>query len=313
MKTLQIILSSLILFPLLFSSCNQNIPGENTEPDFSLTRGPEKGSLVIVGGAMRDTNIVDRFIELAGGPGAPIVVIPTASGASEINKERVSRFLTARGAVDVTVVHTYDSLEADTPEFTEPIKRAMGLWFTGGRQWRIVDAYGGTITEQEIIKILDRGGVIGGSSAGATIQGSYLARGDTRTNTIMMGDHERGFNYLAASAIDQHLLVRNRQHDLVEVIESHPHLLGIGLDENTAIVVQGDEFEVIGKSFVAIYDYRLWPENNDGRSPLNNGGKFFLLRSGDRYNVNTREVTEWSGGSERDIFAEPDSVSMSAN
>ena len=312
MKYSHLFLAALSLSLLALFSCSDSQTSEIITVDTTLTHGPENGSLVIVGGAMRDTVIVDRFIKLAGGPDAPIVVIPTASGAEEINDDRVSRFLTARGATDVTVVHTYDSLEADTPEFVEPIKRASGLWFTGGRQWRIVDAYGGTATEDEIRKVLERGGVIGGSSAGATIQGSYLVRGDTKTNTIMMGDHERGFNYLTASAIDQHLLVRNRQHDLVQVIETHPHLLGIGLDENTAIVVQGDEFEVIGRSFVAIFDFGLWHESDTVESPLANGGKFFLLRAGDRYNVHERRVTEWSGRN-RDIFAEPDSTLVSGN
>ncbi len=289
-----------VLFTL--SSCT-NLP----DPvDTSGTFGPEKGSLVIVGGAMRDTVIIDRFIELAGGPDAPIVIIPTASGAEEIDAERTSRFLTERGAKDVSVVHTYDPEVAKTEEFVEPIKRAMGVWFGGGRQWHIVDSYAGTITETEIRKVLDRGGVIGGSSAGATIQGSYLARGDTKTNTIMMGDHETGFNYLTKSAIDQHLLVRNRQHDLIEIISAHPDLLGIGLDENTAVVVEGNEMEVIGKSFVAIFDYNLWPDNPNSTKSLANGGKFFLLRSGDRYNVNTRQVTEWTGGNSRNIFAEPE-------
>ncbi len=286
---------------LITNSCTTNPDPVDTGGTF----GPEKGSLVIVGGAMRDTLIIDRFIELAGGPDAPIVIIPTASGAEEIDAVRTSRFLTARGATDVSVVHTYDPEVAATEEFVEPIKRAMGIWFGGGRQWRIVDSYAGTITETEIRKVLDRGGVIGGSSAGATIQGSYLARGDTRSNTIMMGDHTTGFNYLTKSAIDQHLLVRNRQHDLLEVINAYPDLLGIGLDENTGIVVQGNEMEVIGASFVAIYDYNLWPENPNNTQTLNNGGKFFLLRSGDRYNVNTRQVTEWRGGNSRNIFSNP--------
>ncbi|MFP4488351.1 MAG: cyanophycinase [Bacteroidales bacterium] len=291
------------------SSSNTGMPGT---PDFSLTRGPEKGSLVIVGGAMRDTAITDRFIELAGGPDAAIVVVPTASGAEEMDEERYTRFLTARGASDVTMLHTYDSLEACKPGFADPLKRASGLWFTGGRQWRIVDAYAGTPVQKEMEKLLQRGGVIGGSSAGATIQGSYLARGDTKTNTIMMGDHEEGFGYLSSSAIDQHLLVRNRQHDLVEIIEAHPELLGIGLDENTAVIVQGDEMEVMGRSFVAVYDHKLWTSDDNGES-LHNGGKFFLLRAGDRYNVHTREVTEWSGGRSRNIFAQPDTTDSAGN
>jgi len=99
--------------------------------------------------------------------------------------------------------------------------------------------------------------------------------------------------------------VRNRQHDLIEIIRKQPHLLGIGLDENTAIIVQGDEFEVIGESFVAIFDYSLWNENPGCVNPLPNDGKFFLLRSGDRYNVNTREVLNWRGGNSRNIFLEP--------
>ncbi|MDX2414593.1 MAG: hypothetical protein QNK33_05335, partial [Bacteroidales bacterium] len=111
------------------------------------------------------------------------------------------------------------------------------------------------------------------------------------------------FGYLKNSAIDQHLLVRNRQHDLVEVISVYPELLGIGLDENTAIVVIGDSLEVLGQSFVAIYDYGLWKENPNQKNTLANNGKFFLLRSGDKFNVNSREVSNWRGGNSRNIFA----------
>jgi cyanophycinase len=79
-------------------------------------------------------------------------------------------------------------------------------------------------------------------------------------------------------------------------------LLGIGIDENTAIVVKGNEFEVLGQSYVAIYDYNLWQVNPEGNRKLKNGAKFFLLRKGDRYNVNTREVTRWGGDPTRNIF-----------
>lgn len=292
----------ILISVLILSLCSCNNTSQNQSIDLTATHGPLKGSLVIVGGAMKDTAIVDRFIELAGGVDAPLVIIPTASGALEINEERTLRFLVSRGATDVTIVHTYDSLEADTEEFVAPIKRATGVWFGGGRQWRIVDAYGSTLSESEIKAVLDRGGVIGGSSAGATIQGSYLARGDTKANTIMMGDHERGFAYLTNSAIDQHLLVRNRQHDLPEIIEKHPALLGIGLDENTAVIIQGDSLEVMGQSFVAIYDYGLWTSYPAHKQSLANGGKFFLLRPGDKYNVSTRVVGKWQGGNSRNIF-----------
>lgn len=266
------------------------------------TAGPEKGALVIVGGAMKDTAIINRFIALAGGKDAPMIVIPTASGEKEIDLTRAGDVLTSAGARNVTVLHTYDTAIANSEAFVAPLRKARAVWYNGGRQWHLVDAYANTLTEKEIRNVLARGGVIGGSSAGATIQGSYLVRGDTKSNTVIMGDHEVGFAYLKNSAIDQHLLVRNRQNDLPEVISKYPHLLGIGLDENTAIVVTGNEFEVIGQSFVAIYDYNLWQENPSGNRKLQNGAKFFLLRKGDRYNVKTRQVTKWGGDATRNIF-----------
>ena len=245
--------------------------------------GPVNGSLVVVGGAMRDLSILERFMDLAGGPQAPIVVIPTAGGGEDYDDfYRGLGMFHELGAFNLTVVHTYDPAEADTEAFARPIREANGVWFPGGRQWRLADAYLGTRTEEALWDLLDRGGVIGGSSAGATIQGSYLARGDTRTNTIMMGDHEVGFGFLKNTAIDQHVLKRNRQFDLIEVIEARPDLLGIGIDENTAIVVQGDRFEVVGESYVLIYD---------NQKTVGDGGRFHFLAPGDRFDLSTREAS----------------------
>ncbi len=243
--------------------------------------GPANGSLVVVGGAMQDLGIVRRFIDLAGGADAPIVVIPTAGGAAEYDQFYPGlRQFRAAGATNLTVIHTNDRAEADSEAFVRPIREAGGVWFPGGRQWRIADSYLDTRTEEELHRVLERGGVIGGSSAGASIQGSYLIRGDTRTNTIMMGDHEEGFGFLRNVGIDQHLLRRNRQFDMLEVMEAMPDLLGIGIDENTAIVVQGDEFEVIGESYVVIYDTG---------AQIDTGGDFYFLAPGDRFNMATRE------------------------
>ncbi len=245
--------------------------------------GPATGSLVIVGGAMRDTAIVRRFLDLAGGTDAPIVVIPTAGTA-----DRYGRFwpglrqFKALGATNLSVLHTRDRAVANSDEFVAPLRAARGVWFSGGRQWRLADSYLDTKVHDELRALLERGGVIGGSSAGATIQGSYLARGDTRSNAIMMGDHEEGMAFLRNVAIDQHLLRRNRQFDLIEIIEAHPELLGIGLDENTAIVVRGDAFEVMGQGYVAIYDHER---------QLDSGGRFYFLAPGDRFNLKTREAS----------------------
>ena len=234
--------------------------------------GPARGALVIVGGAMQDPAIVERFVQLAGGPEAPIVVIPTAGGGETYDQYYPGlRAFRAAGATDLTVLHTTDAAVADDPDFSGPLRRARGVWFPGGRQWRLADAYLGTRVQEEIAGVLERGGVVGGSSAGATILGSYLVRGDTATNTIMMGDHEEGFGFLRDTAIDQHLLRRNRQFDLIEVIETHPHLLGIGIDEDTAIVVEGDEFEVMGQSYVVIYDHERLLDSGGGSTSSGRG------------------------------------------
>ena len=244
--------------------------------------GPANGALVVVGGAMRSPAIVDRFVQLAGGPGARIVVIPTAGGQESYDQSFGGlRPFQLAGVRNLTLRHTNDRDEADSEAFVAAIREASGVWFSGGRQWRLVDSYMGTRTEEELWALLERGGVIGGSSAGATIQGSYLARGDTVTNTIMMGSHEEGLGFLRNTAIDQHLLYRNRQFDLLEIIEARPELLGIGIDENTAIVVQNDRFEVIGESYVAIYDHQ---------SILDSGDPFFLLAPGDQFDLAEREA-----------------------
>ena len=253
--------------------------------------GPKHGTLVVVGGALEDSFILDRFLEIAGGPEAPLVIIPTA-GEGDVYDQfytGVADFRKA-GFQDMTVLHTRDRNVANSDEFVAPLLRARAVWFPGGRQWRLADAYLDTRTELELHALLDRGGVIGGTSAGATIQGSYLVRGDTRNNTIMMGDHVEGFGFLKNVAIDQHLLARNRHFDLIPVIEKHPQLLGIGIDEDTAIVIVGDSFEVVGRSVVAIYD---------NRRTLPNQGRFYFLRAGDTYDLKTRQARR------RDFTEEP--------
>ena len=250
--------------------------------------GPANGSLIVAGGALSDPAVFARFVELAGGPSAPIVVIPTAGGGESYDQFfRGRRAFEAAGATDITILHTYDRDVADTDEFAVPLREARGVWFTGGRQWRLADSYLDTKVHDALWGVLERGGVIGGSSAGASIQGSYLVRGDTRTNTIMMGDHEVGLGFLKGVGIDQHLLMRNRQFDLIEVIRAKPDLLGIGIDENTAIVVQGDRFEVVGQSYAVIYD---------ANATLDGGGLFYFLAPGDRYDMATRQAFRPSRG-----------------
>ncbi|KAI1151925.1 hypothetical protein F4825DRAFT_338177 [Nemania diffusa] len=254
--------------------------------------GPVKGSLVVVGGGTLSDSIYQEVITRAAG--GPIVVIPTADGAPTYDQDAAGASAFRRlGAANVTVLHTYDPQVADTDAFVAPLREASAVWFGGGRQWRLVDAYAGTQAEAAFRAVLDRGGVIGGSSAGASIQGSFLARGDTATNQVLVGDHTVGFGYLRNVAIDQHVLVRGRIFDMFDILQVRPELLGFGCDENTALVVDGDNARVIGASYCAIYDGGFWAREGSAEKNLPPKDQlFYFLRAGDRYNLATRKVIE---------------------
>lgn len=214
------------------------------------TAGPAEvasGSLVIVGGGGMPRAIVERFVQLAGGEQARIVVLPTAVSRAEAFASQPPGFLTRAGVASVRMLPQSRTDEVTSDEFREALQSATGVWFDGGRQWNFVDAYENTPAVELFHDVLRRGGVIGGSSAGATIQGEYLVRGHPLGNQVMMAEgYERGFGFLPGVAIDQHFTQRGRQVDLVPVIRRHRKLIGIGIDEATALVVSGGKAEVIG-------------------------------------------------------------------
>ena len=255
--------------------------------------GPAKGSLVIAGGgSLAGTLILENFVLLAGGRQRRFIIVPTAEGnrnddgtVRAYDERRVVEPWIRLGVKNVRMLHTHDPKVADTEQFVEHLKVADAVWFDGGRQWNIVDSYMHTRTLREFHRVLERGGVIGGSSAGATIQGEYLVRGDTSGSNVVMTrepNHQSGFKFLRRSAIDQHVDTRNRWNDLCPVIRAYPELLGIGLSEDTAVVVTGDRFKVMGKV--------------EGRGLRQSeevpvlGKAVLLLSSGDVYNMKTRAI-----------------------
>jgi cyanophycinase len=259
--------------------------------------GPARGSLVVSGGGETTSHITDRFIELAGGPDAAIVVVPTSGRDDERYNEFcpcLRRFREA-GARNLTVLHTRDRNVANTDAFVEPLTRAQGVWFMGGSHWLHTDAYLDTKVHEELFALLDRGGVIGGGSAGAHIQGEIMnvSRSPEREfseRTLPREDWRRGFRLLKNVIIDVHVLARNRQFDMIGVMNAHPEMLGIAIDENTAIVVEGDHFEVIGTSYVIIHDNQreLPPDGPETMRTV--GGPFYFLKPGDTYDLKTREA-----------------------
>lgn len=259
-----------------------------TSPTALLTPqvGPGSGSLVLVGGGQIPNEILDRFIDLAGGPEATIAVVPTAQSQDHFDSDgKALEMFRARGAQDVRLIHTRDPQVANSQDFVARIEEADAVWFTGGRQWRLADAYLDTRSEDAFHDVLKRGGVIGGTSAGATIQGSYLVRGAPEGHHIMMApSHETGFGFLESVAIDQHLLARGRLLDLIPVVEEHPDLLGIGVDEGTALIVRRDIAEVLGDSKVFFYDIALKDTYGD---------LFYIgLSNGERYHLGKRKAMQ---------------------
>ena len=276
----------------------------NVLPPIKITRsatqhGPEKGSLLIIGGNIgHTTSIWEKFTELAGGKDKAVVVVITAAAgdSAAFDTRDVEILKRETGIRNVTLLHANDLKQANSEQFIAPLKNATGVYFVGGRQWRIADAYLNTLTHKAFWDVLNRGGVIAGSSAGASIQGSFLWRGDTKGAQILVGDHTQGLGFLKNSAIDQHILQRNREFDLVELIRKSPQLIGIGLDEATAVVVQRDTLQVIGNSFVAIYDYKTITGANEkhvvaGKEVYTNSdGEFFFLHEGQSYDLAKRKV-----------------------
>ena len=252
-------------------------------PSQTSTIGPAKGTLLIVGGGGKDSAIMKKFLELSGGDKAVIAIVPTAlEGDKFDNDSRPAPALRKAGAAKVFVLHTRDKKVADSDEFAAALKQATGVWFDGGRQWRYADSYLNTKTQKALFDLLDRGGVIGGSSAGASIQSSYMVRGAREGNTLMMAPgYETGLGFLKDCAVDQHLIKRKREDDLIAVVQKHRHLLGIGIDEDTAVIIKGNNLEVMGSSKVAIYD----PD----RKPAEGEKFYFFLNAGEKFDLKTRE------------------------
>jgi cyanophycinase len=245
--------------------------------------GPRTGSVMVVGGGQQGPEVFAKFIELAGGPDALIVDVPTAGGDS-INISDSGRGLKSAGARNVVVYHTTSRTVADADSFVAKIANARGVWFDGGRHYRLVNSYAGTKSERAFQAVLDRGGVVGGSSAGASILGDYLVRGAPSNDNRLFNHPQylKGFSYLRGVAIDQHVVARERLPDLHDSLTSRrPDLLGISEDEGTVWVVRGDSAEIIGRNKAFVYN---------GRDANDTGKPFLTLRPGDRYNLATRRV-----------------------
>ena len=260
--------------------------------------GPAHGTVIADGGGSIGQSVYEAFIEAAGGPDALILDVPNnsigkpMSTAPESSGERLRK----HGARNVQVLFTQSREVADSDAFVALIKQAKGIWFDGGRQYRVMEAYGGTKSERAFAEVLERGGVIGGSSAGMAVLGDFLVRGAPSEDNYIIDypGFEKGLGYLRNTATDMHVVARERLPDLTTVTARYPKVLGISADEGTAWVVQGDVGRIIGRSKAFVY---------------NRGGltdpdvPYLTLYPGDTYNLETRQVV--SRAADRSPVKEP--------
>lgn len=243
----------------------------------TLPCAPATGALVLVGGGANRAAFMDRFMQVAGGPKAKIVIIPTALDDQTLTPDRLQRMahLNQMGGVTATVLHTRDRKVADSAAFVKPLLDATGVWILGGDESLLADAYAGTRTATEMKNVLARGGVVGGTSAGAMILGEVLVRANASPLTVT--GTRPVFNLLPDSYVVPHWSQRKLNFNLLAAaFAKYPSRTAIGIDEATAAIVQNGALEVAGDGHVGIYD---------GKN--HNGGVYALLSAGQRYDLPT--------------------------
>ena len=226
-----------------------------------------RGPLLIVGGAedkLRRRSILQRFVDVAGGPSSRIAVVPTASSLGPEIVEVYDALFRSAGAGEVVAVRPESREQAHDPALVEALDGATGVFMTGGNQLKLSSIICGTPVGEAIRSLHERGGVVAGTSAGASIQSSHMVAfgvGGT-TPKQRMTQVAAGLGLLGSSVVDQHFDQRNRYGRLLMIVAQSPQLLGIGVDEDTAAVVEEVEvgegvhevLSVLGRGAVTILD-----------------------------------------------------------
>lgn len=215
------------------------------QPEF-LDARVSGGSLMIVGGGRVTPDIRKQFIELAGGTRAQIVLIPGSDPSPQGAADLLAPWK-SRGVSSVVLLNAKDRTTANDPAFCEPLTQATGVWFGGGYQSLLADRYVDTTVQKCLHDLLARNGVIGGCSAGAALLSRVMIRdGDT------IPVEARGLDLISDAIVDQHFLARNRLWRLEQMVDSHPGMIGLGVDEATALVIHLRDWRVsvVGDSYV---------------------------------------------------------------
>jgi cyanophycinase len=209
-----------------------------------------------IGGAEGES-VLREFVRLAGGvEEARIVVMSAASSEPESQDERYRETFENLGVRDFRILETRSKDDADRPASAGVINRATGVFFTGGDQKRLVRVIRGTKVDEALHRRLGEGLVIAGTSAGASMMSAtMLDDGDSeecpRKGIVRLG---HGLGFLTGMIIDQHFGQRGRLGRLLASVAEKPDALGIGIGEDTAMIVEGETFRVIGRGVVTVVD-----------------------------------------------------------
>jgi cyanophycinase len=263
--------------------------------------GTEKnrGALVIIGGAEDregECVVLREFVRRAGGIKSRIAVMTAATGFPKEVGDEYTHIFQRLGAESVQVVHTEHRDDSDCQKAVRQIEESTGIFFTGGDQSRIVDFIKGSPLGDAIHKRHEEGAVIGGTSAGAAMMPDEMIVGgasvsNPRVDAVKLG---AGMGFLPGIVIDQHFSQRGRLGRLLTALVLQPAVLGIGIDEDTAIIVDGDEFKVVGQGVITVVDESTADHNNLEKLLKDEaialvGVKLHILPHGYRYNLRTHQ------------------------
>jgi len=257
------------------------------------------GHLFIVGGGSRPDSLMRHFVELAGGPGAKVVVLPMASSSPEETGARQADGLRTLGADARSVILTRDDALAVDPSLLDD---AAGIWFSGGSQSRLTGVLNGTPVLDAIRRRYREGAVVGGTSAGAAVMSDSMITGsqmDPEADTLgyfgdTFGRIERGmmelapgFGLLPGAIVDQHFLQRERFNRLLAAVLTRPAFVGVGIDESTAVIVRPDgTWDVVGESAALVVDARN-ARVSDAGELVASDVRLHLLPAGGRFDPGT--------------------------
>ncbi|MEA5518690.1 cyanophycinase [Limnoraphis robusta] len=265
-----------------------------------MTSNQHQGQLVIIGGAEdRDgeCKILREFVRCAGGMEAKIVVMTVATELPREVGEDYIRVFERLGIKNIRIIDTIQREDAETSTVLEAINNATGVFFTGGDQARITEILKDSALHQALLKRYTEGLVVGGTSAGASMMSTnMILEGEGQTHPrIEIVEMDQGMSFFPEAVIDQHFAQRGRLGRLLTAVARHPDLIGIGIDENTAIVVRDHQFYVVGDGSCTIVDLSEITHNNIGQLLRDeglalSGVKLHILPEGYKFDLHNRQT-----------------------